>query len=183
MNFFWSSVDGESSNLHLPVDSSSVNPSFLSQYFPSSQYPVIEKLLLDVISLFSVSQIPSIDGQKASSFPHDPIQSLHQYFESNEFLELVSDTLNIFLLHSIPNYHVPSHRTAIELCFYHLKQMNSLPNDKIKSTSTSWKYCAPGGKDDLDYNLYPVTWSASKKSKKFLGKNSQSEKLRKRCSR
>ena len=146
----------------------SPNSSFLRKYLTPPQSLIIEKLLRDAISLFAIDHTHPSDGNvstngfcSSKSINEKSLESLNEYFGSSEFLELVSDSLNLFLLHSLPadpkfpsQLLLPTHRTAIELCLHRSSKMK-----EILSQSNRHKICSPE-LSSSEYELCPVVWTS-----------------------
>jgi hypothetical protein len=153
--------------------SHSHSQSFLSKYLTPPQYLIIEKLLRDVISLFAIDHTPpshSSNDLTSRSPSESSLQALNRYFGSNEYLELVSDSVNLFLLQSLHfSLPIPTHHTAIELCLNHSSQMKETLGH-CNQHNNRWSFgSARTGTNfpsSVDYELHPVVWTSPPLSKR-----------------
>jgi hypothetical protein len=129
----------------------------LNRLLNPPQHRILERLLRDVFSLLS------IDRQSLAQVEDEhSLLSLSQYFESDEFIELAMESLNLFLfsaLDSSPHLppqaptaprsssrsrdvgrlnndsHIPTHHTALELCLQHSVDLLASQEEKEKHRS------------------------------------------------
>jgi hypothetical protein len=159
------------------VESTHEQTSFLNQCILQSHYLILEKLIRDVVSLFSMNLESIQDLSDPSRSDKNPIHSLFKYFLSENYLEIVMTAVNHYILQSygvIPTSQIPSHHTTIELCLYHSKQL-LLMIDRKEKRVLSTKECRMHNPNELkdissEYDLYSLKYSAKKRRRKHQSK-------------
>lgn len=155
------------------VKSHSINSIVSTSSIEYSQFIILEKLIRDVVSLFSlqISSLSKSDGNltnNSSDTSQNSIEQLYIYFTSTEFQEIVIESINYYIL-QLHKHHfstiLPSYHTSLELCLSHYKVLKSIQNSsEIKNKSyINWK-------DELssEYFVYSPKWNQQTKRKKKI---------------